>query len=192
MGHFLLSLIVPVICLLSAFYFGRFVERRSARKAGVRDPLLCEAEAEVEALLSALPADEQPKKRLALLPPTTRPKHPRLTEMQRRAIAGLLAEGHGANDLHKMIVTGIAPPAGERKAFAFRWTGALSNDGVNLDGANAKWQNEHPISRATWTYLRCVIEQRPNLKEGWVFQYKDGTRVTYADILTCTGDEPDA
>ena len=185
------SVIILVITLFIGYGWGWFMCKR---KLGLQplvggakdDPLLREAESEVEALLAGTPPEEQKKKRLALLPPADRPRHPRLTEIQRRAIAGLLSDGIDANIIDTMTVNGVVPPTGKKDACVWKWSGGMFDDGENYAG---EWGAHERISRGTWAYVRRVIEQRPVQKRLWVFQYKDGARVNRADILTCGGEE---
>ena len=190
------GVVILLIVMALALGFGMgwlrrdYVFRQALPGGGTNDPLLREAEAEVEALLSALPLDEQPKKRLALLPPATRPKHPRLTEMQRRAIAGLLHEGAAVEEIQELHVDALLPPSATKPAYWFWWAGSVFV--YNGKRAGGKWGKAHAISSETWAYVRRVITKLPNHNHNWVFQYRDGKQVSYADVLTCAGEEPDA
>lgn len=190
------GVVILLIVMALALGFGmgwlrrNYVFRQSLPGGVTKDPLLREAEAEVEALLSALPPDEQPKKRLALLPPATRQKHPRLTEMQRRAIAGLLREGTSVGYVCELHVDAVNPPSAKHAASWFEWEGMVYLFTGQL--AEGKWGKGHNIGPETWAYLRRVIENLPDQSHNWVFQYQNGKQVSYADVLACASEEPDA
>jgi hypothetical protein len=154
-----------------------------------KDPLLREAEAEVEALLGALPPDEQAKKRPLLLP-SRQHRHPRLPEMTVRAIAGLMRDGYTEDDIRSALIRGVRVPCGSEHPRLFFWSGDVLSDGAIW--GDGKWQRGATISPCTWAYLRRSIEQRPDRNTYWLFQDPRGYQLPCDDILLCADADESA
>jgi hypothetical protein len=181
----ILQFLALIVAVLAAYGVGWFARGRKLPAAHV-DPVLAEAEAEVEALLSGLPPEERQKKRLALEAPKRRMrKHPTLSQTQVKAIVGLLADGFSTKEIEWMLVDGVDPPTGGVPANASHWSGGAYSDGSRT-GCKGKWGPAKIISPLTWAYLVRVIEKRPRPKFGWVFQGPNGYSLDRGDILVCS------
>lgn len=173
------------LAMVGAYFIGWFARGRRLQ-AAQSDPVLAEAEAEVEALLSGLPPEEREKKRLALEAPKRRVrKHPTLSQAQVKAIVGLLADGFTALEIEWMLIDGVEPPTGGQPANSSHWTGGAYTDG-DREGYKGKWAPAKIISPLTWAYLVRVIERRPRPKHKWVFQGPYGYSMERSDILMCS------
>ena len=185
MASTILQLFCLIVAVLSAYAMGWFARGRKLH-AAQSDPVLAEAEAEVEALLAGLPPEEREKKRLALEAPKRRVrKHPTLTPTQVKAIVGLLADGFTVQEIEWMLVDGVEPPTGGQPANSSHWTGGAYTDGDRA-GYKGKWETAKVISPLTWAYLVRVIEKRPRQKYRWVFQGPNGYSLERGDILMCS------
>ena len=183
---FITAFFVVMLATSIGYWRGFRAGKKSLGLLESGDPLLREAEAEVEALLAGLPPGEREQKRLALEAPKRRiRKHPCLSPMQVRAIMGLLADGFGTKEIEWMLVDGVEPPTGMTPANASHWNGSAFTDGSRV-GCKGKWEPAKIISPLTWAYLVRVIEKRPRPKFGWVFQNPNGYSLERGDILVCS------
>jgi len=181
----ILQFLALIVAVLAAYGVGWFARGRKLQ-AAQSDPVLAEAEAEVEALLSGLPPEERQKKRLALEAPKRRVrKHPTLSQAQAKAIVGLLADGFSVREIEWMLVDGLEPPTGGLPAKSCHWNGSAYGDG-SREGCKGKWEPAKNISPLTWAYLVRAMEKRQRPKNGWVFQGPSGSKLDRGDILVCS------
>lgn len=181
-------LAVIVAAVVSALVATRIERTRLA--GGAVDPLLRAAELEVEELLGAGAMGVRDARGGLTLYPA---QHPRLTELQRRAIAGLLRAGVSIEGLRELKVDGINPPTTDKPARWHEWNGWRDDNGKRCDSPRGerpgRWSETHAISPTNWAYLRRVIANLPKPDCNWAFQYRDGSQVSYADMLGCAGDD---
>jgi hypothetical protein len=182
---FITAFFVVMLATSIGYWRGFRAGKKSLGLLESGDPLLREAEAEVEALLAGLPPGEREQKRLALEAPKRRiRKHPCLSPVQVRAIMGLLADEFTVLEIEWMLVDGIEPPTGGRPAQSSHWTGSANMIGT-ITGYKGRWNPPKNISPLTWAYLVRVIEKRPHPADGWVFQKSNGYSLERGDVLVC-------